>query len=1002
MLALLVAFTPSLSAFAPTDDVYIGVEPARTWTVRPAFQGRLGRDADWVEFQAGEGSGWTARFDELTGTAHRAWGPGIPMGTIADAAGAERAVRAFLARNPGLVGVSAKDLRLRTANHDAGTDTWYVELDRLVSGAPVWRGGVTARIRDGRLVLFGADTYPDAPALGEATLTMDEASAVALAEGPAPDADHVVGKGRLVALPLPRDGRLAWHLAWEVSSRTTSPPGKWVSFVDARTGELLSVHNEVRFFSGTLYGEHDTRTVDGSLSTSAMPYLTISGSSGARATTALDGTFTASDAETWTARLSGSWLTVTNQAGGEGSLSVSGTSPTWTDAAATQAEIDSWVFLHHVRDWAETFAPALGMLTDGLTSNVNLASTCNAYYDGSVNFYQSGDGCNNTGRIADVAYHEWGHGFHYYSLEAGTFDGTMSEGIGDVVAVLQTLDPTIAPYFMTNGAGIRELETDYVYPDDVVNEVHYDGLIFGGAVWDLLGELQGKYGETATAKGEAWTVVSRLLTEAIKAGPTLDTVYDEFILADDTDGDPTNGSPHLCEIVDAFSRHGLGAAGGSSLLAFDHEALGNQAADVAIPIDGSILNLAPTCVDLSVTEVELSWSTDDGDTWESETLTYDGTNFEGAFPAFPSGTVVSYYLTARNADGTESTLPATSWAPYTFYVGALQEVWCEDFSAGDGGFTHELFEGSGEGADDWQFGAPAGMADDPDAAFTGTGVWGNDLGGGRYNGEYQSEIQNRLSSPAIDLGGLGDVIVQYRRWLNVEDGIYDVATLYADDEEVWSNHGSSRAAGDEHTQDAEWMLHTVRVAAAGETLTLGWELESDGGLEFGGWNIDDVCVYAPSDPNAWFTIRDFDASDDRAGEVALTWTQPDDARATQVIVVRRDDRFPETADDGRIVFTADGLSAGMAMSTTDPLLGDAYYTVFTGSDEVGWTSGAHEGANADVGAGLGEDDVPGGGDDDGGIDISKTGCGCAAPAGGGGLASLGVALAALAAARRRR
>ena len=27
--------------------------------------------------------------------------------------------------------------------------------------------------------------------------------------------------------------------------------------------------------------------------------------------------------------------------------------------------------------------------------------------------------------------------------------------------------------------------------------------------------------------------------------------------------------------------------------------------------------------------------------------------------------------------------------------------------------------------------------------------------------------------------------------------------------------------------------------------TLSWEIESDGGLEFGGWNIDDVCVYRP-------------------------------------------------------------------------------------------------------------------------------------------------------------
>ncbi|MFT5680675.1 MAG: MYXO-CTERM domain-containing protein, partial [Myxococcota bacterium] len=26
-----------------------------------------------------------------------------------------------------------------------------------------------------------------------------------------------------------------------------------------------------------------------------------------------------------------------------------------------------------------------------------------------------------------------------------------------------------------------------------------------------------------------------------------------------------------------------------------------------------------------------------------------------------------------------------------------------------------------------------------------------------------------------------------------------------------------------------------------------WEIESDGGLEFGGWNLDDVCVYGIGD-----------------------------------------------------------------------------------------------------------------------------------------------------------
>ena len=91
-----------------------------------------------------------------------------------------------------------------------------------------------------------------------------------------------------------------------------------------------------------------------------------------------------------------------------------------------------------------------------------MSETCNAYFDGTLNFYQAGGGCNNTGRIADVSYHEWGHGFHYYNLVSGEFDGAISEGIGDSVAVLNTGDYVISPYFFTSGGGIRELSSDRV------------------------------------------------------------------------------------------------------------------------------------------------------------------------------------------------------------------------------------------------------------------------------------------------------------------------------------------------------------------------------------------------------------------------------------------------------------------------------------------------------------------------------------------------------------
>jgi MYXO-CTERM domain-containing protein len=297
-------------------------------------------------------------------------------------------------------------------------------------------------------------------------------------------------------------------------------------------------------------------------------------------------------------------------------------------------------------------------------------------------------------------------------------------------------------------------------------------------------------------------------------------------------------------------------------------------------------------------------------------------------------------------------------------------------------------------------GTPGGLSGDPDAAFSGRRAWGNDHGGGNYNGAYQADIRNRLSSVPIDVSGLDRVVVQYRRWLNVEDGVYDVASVYANDEVVWSNHATNQRQGDEHTQDTDWVLHTLVVDGPGDSLTLGWEIDSDGGLEFGGWNVDDVCVYAVEGPDL-ARVADFAASDDEIERVTLSWTQPDAPGATTAVVVRRDDRYGEARDDGEIVFVANDLTPGETIVAIDTFVGEGYYAVYTG-DGTTFTRSAVEGENADRGTGLTEGDADVTGDE---LLVKQEGCGCAtsgrAP-GPGAFGWLAAALAGLVVTRRRR
>lgn len=1001
---LLLALAAPLLGAAPPQDVYVGVEPARTFWVHPGTQARLRRTAGWRAFNEGEGSGWQARFDEVTGTVRRAWGTGIPLGPLRESGDAEGALRSLFRRWPDLVGVPAADLALRSARHVERTDTWYVDFDRLVQGVPVWRGGVTARVRFGNLVLLGVDTHPDVPPLGLPRVAEADARAVALRDGPASLSAHTPGAARLVVLPQEHGVGLVYRLAWEIRSRTSKPPGAWVSFVDAQGGSrtmgtLLSVHNEVRFLDGVIVGTHDTRTVDGDTTTSVLPYVTLTGSGGSTSTTGADGAFDVTDAETWTATLAGDWFYVTNEAGAEATLLVEDEAPTWTDAAATPAELATWVHLHEVREFGLRFAPELDLLTERLRAKVNVSTTCYAFYDGQLQFGQEGDGCNDLGRIADVSYHEWGHAFHQASLEAGVVDGTMGEGIGDLVAALQTLDPIIAPSFWTDGRWLREIDTDRVYPEDIEDNIHRDGVIFAGAAWDLFGLLQETYGEPADAKGRAWDVTSGLLADAIKAGPTLDSAYDEFVVADDDDGDLGNGTPHLCELVEAFGRHGLGPLGAAFPAILEHDAPGNQPADMEIAIDGSVTSMAPGCVEVETVEVDAMWSTDAGATWEAAPMTLDDEAWSGAMPALPAGTVVQYYIVARSAGGDQINLPDAPWAPYTFYVGDLVPVACEDFSTDDGSFSHEASAGAGE-ADDWQFGAPVGLAGDPDRAFSGANVWGNDLGTGDDDGAYPPSVVNRLYTEPLDLGSLPRVVIQYRRWLSVEDGASDHASIQANDVEIWSNRAS--ADGAEHTEDAEWILHTFALDLDSASLVLSWGIDSSGEGRYGGWNLDDLCVYAPAGPDAWFPVADFSASDDEPGGVTLRWSQPGDVRATEALVLRREDRYPANAADGDIVYQG-AIEPGAAADAHDPLVGTAYYAVFVGG-AAGWTTSARAPYGADLGTGLIPEEEPP--EDTGGDDTPTPppldgDCGCRSAGGGAANASWAASLA-LALTRRRR
>jgi hypothetical protein len=586
-----------------------------------------------------------------------------------------------------------------------------------------------------------------------------------------------------------------------------------------------------------------------------------------------------------------------------------------------------------------------------INAYVNISGSCNAYYDGAINFLQAGGGCRNTGRLADVIYHEWGHGFHGSSLLAGFWDGSLGEGAADVYSFLLTDDPRIAPNFFTGSGGtLRTLDNNNRYPDDFVNNsayVHFNGLIFGGSMYDTFLALSRDFGASY-----ARDTIGDIFVGTLKGGPGVPESFDEAVFADDDDGNLSNGTPHLCQIIEGFGAHGLGDAA-SFNASVDHTPILRGQPGRPTIVSANLDSAAPACLGGSTASSGTVFHRVNGGAWQQTALSPSGGDLSATLPAFELGDIVTYYLRLDDGTGGFTFSPdGGAIKPYTYFVGDVLEVGCDDFEGDDGGFTNALIAGTDvAGANDWLWGTPFGQAGDPVGGWSGSNVWGNDLGESGWNGEYQNDKHTRLSTRTYDTQHFTDAVLAYRRWLTVEDGFYDRASILADGQTVWTNWATNPQRGDEHHIDTEWALHVVDLAGQGDdgSVQVSWDLVSDGGLTFGGWNIDDVCIFAPATADNRLGITDFDAAIDDRGVVmswtqpAYSWTQPAYGPIERVLVVRNyDGRLPQGVGDGDVVYEMGPVKPGQPASFIDaaaPTGTDLTYAVyaFDGADWLSWT-----------------------------------------------------------------
>ncbi|MBN1296988.1 choice-of-anchor J domain-containing protein [bacterium] len=145
----------------------------------------------------------------------------------------------------------------------------------------------------------------------------------------------------------------------------------------------------------------------------------------------------------------------------------------------------------------------------------------------------------------------------------------------------------------------------------------------------------------------------------------------------------------------------------------------------------------------------------------------------------------------------------------------------------------------------WEWGIPQGNSGDPSGGYTGAQVYGYNLAGAYAN----SMTETNLTTDAINCSNFTDVEIHFMRWLGIESSTYDHAAFTVSNDgttwtTIWQHSGATFT-------DPDWQPMTYDISAVADgqaTVYLRWVMgTTDGSVEYCGWNLDDVELWAASD-----------------------------------------------------------------------------------------------------------------------------------------------------------
>jgi hypothetical protein len=597
--------------------------------------------------------------------------------------------------------------------------------------------------------------------------------------------------------------------AWKFTGEKTvvdGDPQKQTFFVDAATNEVIHVRNEILHIdiTGNVQGwVSPNNTADHAGNPPALRNMSevlvrVQGQPNTTVRTDRNGNFTIPwpgttpvtlEVGTNFAPTNGvAQVQVTDSTGPSDVYTVSATpgtpvniqmNPSSGRTEVTTAEVNALHYLTVTRNYLQdlvspSFATQLdtfGNVTGGtpgiLPANVQVAGTCNAFYNGtSTNYYPVGGSCNNTA-FASVISHEYGH---HVVNRRGLAQGAFGEGYSDTLSILIYDDAVVGRFFQTNGGAVRTPDTANINYPCGSTAIHTCGMILGDFIIELRRALGNRYGSA-----QGLTVARELhadWTQITGGGIDLNSAHPqtivEMLTVDDNDAIFCNGSPNRDQIVAAANIKQIPVPGIEGRLSVAPLASNPTSRLIGEPITVGAL-VSNGSATLTPGSARLRYRHSDSNTFYTVSMTQTAPGqFSGTIPAGNCGQRVEYSFVFGSSAG-DVTLPnaCTGGTVYTVDIVNPNPVsapfFTDTFETANAGWTTGGTATTGQ----WVRGDPVGTTAQPESGTVGVNCWftGQGTAGGALG---EADVDGGtviLTSPTFNLTGQGGfVVARYDRW----------------------------------------------------------------------------------------------------------------------------------------------------------------------------------------------------------------------------------------------